>query len=41
MVVNGRLTYPDIVRLITIVLDSKHSDKYKKDLVTGLVHIKA
>lgn len=38
--INGRLTYSDIVRLIHIVWSSKHSDKYKKDLTIGLVGLK-
>ena len=38
--INGKLTYSDIVRLIHIVWLSNHSDKYKKDLTIGLVGLK-
>lgn len=38
--INGKLTYTDVLRLSSIVIKSKYSDKYKLDLVEGLLNLK-
>ncbi len=40
MVVNKKLTYPDVVRLIGVVLKSEYSQHYKIELIDALVGLK-
>jgi len=38
--INGKLTYTDVLRLSSLVVKSNCSQKYKLDLIEGLLNLK-
>lgn len=40
MVVDKKLTYPDIVRLIKIIRKSNYGQKYQNELIDALIELK-
>jgi len=38
--INGKLTYTDVLRLCALVVKSKYSQKYRLELMEGLFNLK-